>query len=311
MKLKILKFYVLVFVIFVALGNAVNAQPKDTTKLKDTTNIKKKSDTINVGTNNSLQTTDSQDNSLIKYDERIKKLETDVSILNAQKSELDDLKMIGAGCILAILILCIAALIITNKKISKLKDSLNSKKENKENHNFDDFRRNVIENNKKVSDNYESAKNSFEKIKEELSLLRNDLSDLQIKYNAVSGLSNSVASKEKTEQSNVDRIISETVTEAKSKIYIVEYFVDDGTIKFKETNSGSPFYIESFEDRDELTINESSYASDTYAESIKKCFNVRGDMTGRYKNVKPALCSKDGDLTWKLEDKGILESNYN
>ena len=85
--------------------------------------------------------------------------------------------------------------------------------------------------------------------------------------------------------------------------------MESGVIKFKETSSGTPFYIEQFKDRAELTINEQSFAPSNYSEQIQKCFNVSGNMTGYYRNVKAALCEYDDiSETWHLIQKGDLSS---
>lgn len=91
------------------------------------------------------------------------------------------------------------------------------------------------------------------------------------------------------------------------KYFNVEYFVENGAIKFRETDSGTPFYIQQFRDRSELTIKEKSYTS-TYSESIEKCFKIHGAISGNYKNIKPGFCEfETNSNTWIFLSMGELE----
>ncbi|MBK7446137.1 MAG: hypothetical protein IPJ45_08955 [Ignavibacteria bacterium] len=105
----------------------------------------------------------------------------------------------------------------------------------------------------------------------------------------------------------VDKQIENSIEEDKGKYYNVEYYVESGIIKFRETDSGTPFYMQQFKNRSELTLDEKAYAT-TYSESIEKCFTVRGNKSGNYKNIKPGECEYDSNSQiWKLINKGEVE----
>jgi hypothetical protein len=179
-------------------------------------------------------------------------------------------------------------------------------------HDIDNFEKKYYENKKRVSESIDELSERYDILYAEFNKAKevfvNEITGLSLKVDASSSLKNSIEASER-KQDDVLTINQETSTLGKPKTYLVEYFVDNGEIKFKETNSGTPFYMDQYEDRAELTVNESSYAPSNYSESIQKCFKVNGEMSGKYRNKKPALCSYDGNLNiWNLIQMGELDA---
>lgn len=162
---------------------------------------------------------------------------------------------------------------------------------------------------KKVKNGFDETNSNVLKVDQKIENLKMDLDELRIKYDATSSFTSNVNVQSQKKEREVSKIISETESVPKSKFFTVEYFVDAGIVKFKETDFGTPFYIEQYPNKSELTINEEISASSNYSEPIQKCFKVNGQMTGKYRNRIPAKCEFDkGASTWKLMDKGEIES---
>lgn len=146
-------------------------------------------------------------------------------------------------------------------------------------------------------------------VKNSLNNYLNKVIELDTKFTATQSFKDNVTHEMKSNKNSINQMIIDSVTEVKSEYYIVEYFVEGGIVKFRESNHGTPFYIQEFKDKSELTINEDISASSNYSESIQRCFEIKGPLTGKYKNIKPARCNKDdSSLTWKLIEKGSIES---
>lgn len=207
------------------------------------------------------------------------------------------------------ILLSLIALVYISTKIRLLKDRIHAASNRRD---IDDIEKKYYENKKKISESIDdltervnSLSAEFDKAKD---VLVNEITGLSLKVDASSSLSKSIEmSSRKQEEELSSR--KETNGFGKPKIYLVEYFVDNGEIKFKETNSGTPFYMDQYDDRSELTVNEAAYAPSNYSESIQKCFKVSGEMSGKYRNKKPALCSYDGNLNiWNLIQMGELDA---
>ncbi len=144
--------------------------------------------------------------------------------------------------------------------------------------------------------------------KDKMTMQTEKIDELIIKYDATKSINHSVEENTRSQKQEVEKLIENQVEEDKGQFFNVEYFVESGLIKFRQTNTSTPFYIQKFKDKSLLTINETVYAS-TYSESIEKCFKVRGRMTGQYRNITPGNCKYDEfTKTWKLENTGEVES---
>lgn len=210
----------------------------------------------------------------------------------------------GLGILLAFI-----SLGYTSSKVRLLKDRIYAATNR---HDVDDLEKKYYENKKRVNESiddmsarYNSFYAEFNKAKE---VLVNEIAELCLKVDASSSLTKSIETSTKKQEDFLSSQ-QETNTFGKPKTFLVEYFVDNGEIKFKETNSGTPFYMDQYDDRAELTVNEATYAPSNYSESIQKCFKVNGEMSGKYRNKKPALCSYDENLnTWNLIQMGELDA---
>lgn len=156
----------------------------------------------------------------------------------------------------------------------------------------------------------EDIRNLSSKIKDVenlLSELNNKINDLSLDLKSRNELEFNVKKEQIEKDIKVENELNASVEEDPGKYYNVEYFVESGVIKFRETDSGSPFYMQQFKNRSELTLDEKAYAS-TYSEAIEKCFYVRGNKSGNYKNLKPGKCEYDTYAnTWKLVEQGEVE----
>jgi hypothetical protein len=235
------------------------------------------------------------------YDSRLNESEAGYSRLNKKI-----LAALGLGA--AALIIGLGAYIYIGSRYSKLKNRIyainNSRDLDELERKFYEFKKRSGDNIEELSAQYNNFYTEFSKAKE---VLVNEITDLSVKVDASSSLKSGITESLKrniTETSSVP----ETEGKTKHKTFLVEYYVDNGEIKFKETNSGTPFYMDKFDDRSELTVNESTYAPSNYSESIQKCFKVNGSMSGKYRNTKPALCSYDETSgTWNLIQTGELD----
>ncbi|RPI17280.1 MAG: hypothetical protein EHM58_09825 [Ignavibacteriae bacterium] len=210
----------------------------------------------------------------------------------------------GLGILLALI-----SFSYTRSKVRALKDRIYAASHRRD---LEDFEKKYYESKKRLneciedlSERYNILYTEFHKTKE---VLVNEITALSLKVDASSSLTQSIESSARMQEAVISKQ-HETETLGKPKTYLVEYFVDNGEIKFKETNSGTPFYMDQYDDRAELTVNESTYAPSNYSESIQKCFKVNGEMSGKYRNKRPALCSFDGNLnTWNLIQMGELDA---
>jgi hypothetical protein len=235
------------------------------------------------------------------YTARLEDMESGYSRLNKKI-----LAALGLGALA--LILGLGSYIYTGSRYTKLKNRIYSINNSRD---LDELEKKFYEYKKRSGDNidelsarYDNFYMEFTKAKD---VLVNEITGLSLKIDAASSLKSSISESVKRnepEQTSAD----ESNVQSKHKSFLVEYFVDNGEIKFKETNSGTPFYMDKFDDRSELTVNESSYAPSNYSESIQKCFKVNGSMSGKYRNKKPALCSFDENSgTWNLIQTGELD----
>lgn len=235
------------------------------------------------------------------YNAKLEEIESGYSRLNKKI-----LAALGLGALA--LILGIGSYIYTGSRYSKLKNRIyainNSRDLDELEKKFYDFKKRSGENIDELSARYNNFYTEFSKAKD---VLVNEITDLSVKVDASSSLKSSIS--ESIKKNEPEKIPDDdTDIKVKHKSFLVEYYVDNGEIKFKETNSGTPFYMDKFDDRSELTVNESSYAPSNYSESIQKCFKVNGSMSGKYRNKKPALCSFDENSgTWNLIQTGELD----
>jgi len=174
----------------------------------------------------------------------------------------------------------------------------------------------TIELESKLRGNYSDVSKKITDLREIVKILKEDhnitatkLKDLSLQVNAISSFNTNVEKQGLVKKKRDNEIIKEIESKPKGIFYNVDYFVESGIVKFRETDQATPFYIEKYTGKSELTINEDVSASSNYSESIRRCFDVEGQMSGKYKNIKPAVCNYDDfTQTWKLADKGLIRS---
>jgi hypothetical protein len=235
------------------------------------------------------------------YEARIAETESAYSRLNKKV-----LAAMGLGAFA--LILGLGSYSYTHSRYKKLKNriySINNSRDLEElEKKFYEYKKRSGDNIDELSTQYNNFYAEFTKAKD---VLVNEITGLSVKIDAASSLKSSISESVKKQESE-EPAAGESNIQVKHKTFLVEYYVDNGEIKFKETNSGTPFYMDKYDDRSELTVNESTYAPSNYSESIQKCFKVNGNMSGKYRNKKPALCSYDENSgTWNLIQTGELD----
>jgi len=159
-----------------------------------------------------------------------------------------------------------------------------------------------------LSRNLSSLESGFKDMENSILELKTNLEEVTTKINATNEFNSNLQTEQEIKDIEVDKQIEDKIEDDVGKYYNVEYFVEGGEIKFRETDSGSPFYMQQFKNRSELSLDEKAFAT-TFSESIEKCFNVKGNKSGNYKNIKPGKCEFDSfSSIWKLMEKGEVES---
>ncbi|MFZ4590663.1 MAG: hypothetical protein ACOYN6_06675 [Ignavibacteria bacterium] len=213
---------------------------------------------------------------------------------------------ISLGFSLVALLIIIATAINSKNKFISVWNNINKNK-NQNNYGDDKLKVQSLEN--KINTLAKESNELLNLNKSKFDLIYSELKDLQMKINATSSFSDNVNTQTIFKEQEVSRIIKDTKPESKNEYFIVEYFVESGIVKFRETNHGTPFYIQKNNDVSVLIINEEISASSNYSESIKRCFEVSGQMTGKYRNRIPAKCTYEANtFVWRLDEKGTLES---
>jgi hypothetical protein len=276
----------------------------------DSSSLQSKQKKTEVIKSDSLQQQIEKKDSTLIADLQIKidKSNKDISTLSETDKNYFYYFIIVGGVALIGLVLSIITLIRlnSNRKITNsLKNLINSNKENDDNtlrkvdlanKNITEIKTQISEMVNKISDNYNTLNNT-----------KIEISNMKNKYDAALNFKNEVNNSQRKENLFINETLKSTPVEEQPEIYNVEYFVDNGRIKFRRTNFSSPFYIEKQHNTYYLSINESIYAN-TYSDLIEKCFIISGINTGRYKNISPAICTFDNNSTWELIEKGKLET---
>jgi hypothetical protein len=278
------------------------------------------------------QTTISQSDSLIKTEkdtvifnaeEKVKNLEsvidslmamqgshvTRIALLEEKTSSFSDKFILAYAAGGLGLLFSLIALVYTASKTRKLKDRIYAMSNRRD---IDDLERKYLENKKRINESVDDLSGRYNTFYAEFckakDVLVNEITALSMKFDLSTPLAKKIEATAMKQESVLIKQADKEIP-GKPKTFLVEYFVDNGEIKFKETNSGTPFYMDVYEDRSELTVNESTYAPSNYSESIQKCFRVNGDMSGKYRNKIPALCSFDSNLNvWNLIQMGELDA---
>lgn len=100
---------------------------------------------------------------------------------------------------------------------------------------------------------------------------------------------------------------AEKIADTKDKYHIVEMFIESGNIKFRISNTSTPFYIHQVEESNTLIINDKNYHT-ANIDSIERCFRIEGERTGKYENIEPAKCYYNKQLNdWTLTNKGKIK----
>jgi len=245
-----------------------------------------------------------------KSKELIELKEKELKNLIESKEKEDGRILMFIFIIYAILFLIILGVLyyILSNKVKKLNDKI--EKNRKDYNNFQSlnssdgsFKSDFQETKRNVS-KFESKLKEFE---DSLLDLKSNQDKMATNIKATNDLNLNIQKGQVAKNIEVDKQIENSIEDDKGKYYNVEYYVESGIIKFRETDSGTPFYMQQFKNRSELTLDEKAYAT-TYSESIEKCFTVRGNKSGNYKNIKPGECEYDSNSQiWKLIKKGEVE----
>lgn len=313
-------FFCLLIGMFIAIPFHIYPQSKsDSTKIKgkfDTT--KQIENRISSDTNknqndqNAKKSNQEQMDSTvsIKTKELIESKEKEIKKLIESKEKEDGEVLLYIFIIFAVFFLIINAVLFyyISKKIKHLNGRIDKHKMDFKNFdNLNSIGASFKNDFQSLSRNFSNLESGFKEMETKIQELKTKLEEITIKINAENELNTSLQTEQSIKEIEVNKLIEDKIEEDVGKYYNVEYFVEGGVIKFRETDSGSPFYMQQFKNRSELSLDEKAFAT-TYSESIEKCFNVKGNKSGNYKNINPGKCEFDSYLSiWKLLEKGDVE----
>ena len=245
---------------------------------------------------------DSLNNTIKLLKDRVHVLEVNHDVFS-----MNNILLYGAlGMSLLNIVILIAIHSKTKKSIFKINSFLY---DNKSHNTSNEFTERSIKKINIIDKDVEEIKKILTQLNDFNEITKEEFQNLHIKINAITSFGKNYELQEQAFEDRKSEIRKEIDSKPKSVFYNVDYFVESGIVTFKETNQATPFYIEKYPDKSELTINEDVIASSNYSESIRRCFEVDGQMSGKYKNIKPALCEFiEFSSSWKLIEKGFIRS---